>query len=133
MKRSLLLAYQWVTGLSDTGTGVLLCVAPEFTLRLMGLHAPPDAKAYVAYIGAFVFSVGLACLYGVMMVKYCRLDRLEVIWLLTAFTRTAVALYVFKSILDGTLEPGWVTVAAFDGACVVIHATGIRNGGLAKA
>jgi hypothetical protein len=58
------LAYQTLIGLSDTLTGALLIVAPEFTLRLMGLHAPSDALAYLSFIGAFVLSVGLACLYG---------------------------------------------------------------------
>jgi len=132
MKRSLLFAYQWVTGLSDTMTGILLCIAPEFTLRLMGLHASSEMAPYLAYIGAFVFSVGLACLYGVVLFHYESFDRLEVVWLLTAISRCAVAIYVLKAILAGTLEPGWISVAAFDTLCVAVQAVGLRHRWLAQ-
>ena len=67
MKNSVLLAYQSLIGFSDTGTGVLLYLAPIFTLELMGLHPSQDLAPYIAYIGAFVFSVGLACFYGVLL------------------------------------------------------------------
>ncbi len=130
MNRSLLLAYQWTTGLSDAGTGALLCLAPEFTLRLMGLHTSPGTAPFVAFIGAFVFSVGMAGIYGVGLIRVRVFARLEVVWLLTAFTRAAVAIYVLKAILAGSLEPGWIGVAAFDAACVAIQATGLRNGWL---
>lgn len=127
MKRSLLLAYQWVTGLSDTMTGVLLCVAPEFTLRLMGLHSSGEIAPYLACIGAFVFSIGLAGLYGVVLFEYESFERLEVVWLLTGFSRSAVAIYIFKAVLAGSLEHGWMCVAAFDGLCVVVQAIGLRQ------
>ncbi len=134
MKASLLLGYQWVTGLSDAGTGVLLCAAPAFTLRLMGLHVPPDAEPYVSYIGAFVLSVGLACLYGVLLiVRRALMEHLEVVWLLTAFTRSAVAIYVASAVATGTLAPGWLGVAVFDAACVVIQAIGLRKRWLTDA
>jgi hypothetical protein len=133
MKRSLLLAYQWITGLFDTLTGALLCVAPEFTLRLMGVHGSSDIAPYLAYIGAFVFSVGLACLYGVVLFRYESFDRLEVVWLLTAISRSAVAIYVLKAILAGTLETGWISVAAFYTLCVGVQAIGLRHRWLAQA
>ncbi|HWG22015.1 MAG TPA: hypothetical protein VG225_15900 [Terracidiphilus sp.] len=134
MTRSVLLGYQWVTGLSDTATGALLCVAPAFTLRLMGLHAPADARPYVSYIGAFVLSVGIACLYGALLVaQRAGVERLEAVWLLTAFSRSAVAIYVLKAIVSGSLEPAWVTVATFDAVCVAIQAIGLRQGWLPHA
>ncbi len=134
MKYTALLGYQWLTGLSDTGTGVLLYFAPMFTLRLMGVHAPQDATPYVSYIGAFVISVGLACLYGVRLIA-CRASRekLEVVWLLTTFSRSAVAIYLTKSILAGELEPAWITVALFDAACAVIQGVGLHRRWLANA
>lgn len=133
MRRSLLLAYQWVTGLSDTMTGVLLCIAPELALRLMGLHGSSEMGPYVAFIGSFIFSIGLAGLYGVVLFQYQSFERLEVVWLLTAFSRSAVAIYILKAILAGTLEPGWVCVAAFDGLCVVVQAIGLRRHWLMRA
>lgn len=133
MKRSLLLAYQWITGLSDTTAGALLCVAPEFALRLMGLHASSEVAPYLAYIGTFVFSVGLACLYGVVLIEFESFERLEVVWLLTAFFRSAVAIYILKAILAGTLETGWIGIALFDTACVAVQAYGLRRRWLAHA
>jgi len=131
MNRPILLAYQSVIGLSDTITGALLIIAPEFTLRLMGLHVQPDALPYLAFIGAFVLSVGLACLYGALvMARRGRQCTLHAVWLLTAFTRASVAVFVVTQVLGQTLEPGWLTVAASDGACVLIQAIGLRRGWL---
>ncbi len=134
MNRSLLLAYQLLTGLSDTVTGILLCVAPALTLRMMGVHAPVDGLPYVGYIGAFVLSIGLACLYGARIVRLpsCT-DRLETVWLLTALSRGAVALYLLPEISIGSLERAWMGVVLFDGTCALIQAVGLRRGWLRNA
>jgi hypothetical protein len=134
MNRSVLLVYQWLTGLSDTLTGVLLYVAPLFTLQLMGINAEVDASPYVSYIGAFVLAVGLSGLYGAYAVtSRLRPERLEMVWLLTAFSRAAVAIYVAKSVLTGALEPAWIAVAAFDGLCVLIQGVGLKRNWIANA
>ena len=131
MNRPILLAYQMLIGLSDTLTGALLIIAPVFTLRLMGLHVSSGALPYLSFIGAFVLSVGLACLYGALvMARKGSPCTLEAVWLLTAFTRASVAVFVVTQILGQTLEPGWLTVAASDGACVLIQAIGLRKGWL---
>ena len=128
MKHPILFGYQSIAGLSDTATGAMLWIAPQLTLRLMGLQAPADANPYLSWIGAFVFSVGVAYLYGAMLIAVeAPAERTEIVWLLTAFTRSAVAIYVLKSILAGQLPFGWITVAVFDAACVVIQAIGLRN------
>lgn len=132
MNRPILIGYQLSIGLSDTLTGALLIVAPAFTLGLMGLRAPADALPFVSYIGAFVQSVGLACLYGAyVMLRRGSPCKLEVVWLLTAITRAAVAIFVLSQIAAHTLEPGWATVAIADGACAVFQAIGLRGGWLA--
>jgi hypothetical protein len=134
MKRSLLLAYQLVTGLSDTITGILLSVAPAFTLRMMGVRAPADALPYVGYIGAFVLSVGLACLYGARILRLpSATERIETVWLLTALSRAAVALYLLPEISIGNFAHGWLSVVIFDGACALIQVTGLRRGWLRNA
>lgn len=128
MKHPVLFGYQGVAGLSDTVTGAMLCLAPQLTLRLMGLHAAADAIPFLSYIGAFVFSVGLSYLYGALLIAIeAPPERMEIVWLLTAFTRSAVAVYVLKGVLASDLEPGWITVAIFDAACVVIQAVGLRK------
>ena len=131
MSRPILLAYQAFIGLSDTLTGAMLIIAPGFTLQLMGLHVPSDSFTYVSFIGAFVLSVGLACLYGVILMTRRESPRsLEIVWLLTAFTRASVAVFVGTQILARTLEPGWLTVALSDGACGLIQGIGLRKGWL---
>jgi len=131
MNRHVLLAYQWLIGISDTLTGAMLIVAPVFTLRLMGLHAPSDALPYLEFIGAFVLYVGLACVYGaIAMTRRGSPCTIQAVWLLTAFTRASVAIFVVMQILAHTLEPGWLTVAATDGACVLIQAIGLCKGWL---
>jgi len=131
MRRSVLLAYQWVTGISDLGAGTLLYLAPLLTMQMMGLHPPAATAPYLAYIGAFVTSVGLSCLYGVYLIaQNADASRLETVWLLTAFARSAVAIYLIKSIVVGELETPWVSIALFDAACVLIQCVGLRMGWL---
>ena len=128
MKRTVLLAYQWTTALSDTCTGALLYVAPAFTLRLMGVHAPANAMPYIGYIGAFVLSVGLSCAYGAYLIHVgACVERIEMVWLLTAISRAAVALYLVPGIFSGVFEPAWAGVVLFDGICVVVQGIGLRG------
>ena len=131
MNRPVLIGYQVLIGLSDTITGALLIISPEFALRLMRLHVPGDALPFLSFIGAFVFSVGLACFYGVFVIaRRGSPCKVGVVWLLTAFTRASVAIFIAAQILAHTLEAGWLTVAISDGACVLIQAIGLRRGWL---
>jgi len=134
MNRQVLFGYQLLTGISDATTGTLLLIAPMFTLHMMHLRVPADALIYNSFIGAFVLSVGFACLYGAYLVsKTGSRAKLETVWLLTALTRASVAIFVVGQVLANTLELGWLTVAAVDGACVLIQAIGLRKGWLASA
>jgi hypothetical protein len=135
MKRRVLFTYQMLTGLSDTSTGAMLIVAPVFTLRLMGLHVASDALPFLSFVGAFVLSVGLSCLYGGYLAYCgaCAEKQLSVVWLLTAITRSSVAIFVVTKILSGSLEAGWLTVAVFDAACALIQVIGLRKGWLLDA
>ncbi len=134
MRHPVLFGYQLLTGLSDASTGALLIVAPELTLRMMRIHAPAAASPYLSFIGAFVLSVGLACLYGAWLV-YCgsQISKLQTVWLLTAITRSAVAIFVVSAVIAATLDFGWLGVAAFDGAFTLIQAIGLRKGWLTDA
>ena len=132
MSRPILLGYQLLTGLSDSVTGALLILAPGFTLALMRVHAPSDALPFLSFIGAFVFSVGLACFYGALVVWHrAGRARIEMVWLLTAFTRSGVAIFLLQQVLAGALESSWLTVAVSDGAFALIQAVGMRRGRLA--
>ncbi len=130
--RQLLFLYQLLLTASDTSTGILLLLAPALTLRLMSLHAPTDALPYLSYIGAFVLSVGMACLYGAWLTtRPIFTAKLEVVWLLTAISRGSVSLFVFVAILHHTLEAGWLMVALSDGAFAIFQLIGLTRGWLA--
>lgn len=134
MTRRILLGYQLLTGASDTATGAMLILAPAFTLGLLRVHAPSDAMPFLSFIGAFVFSVGLSCFYGAVIVGlgFGR-ARIEMIWLLTAIIRSAVAIFITQSVLIGSLESAWLTVAVTDGAFALFQAIGMRKRWLAHA
>ena len=134
MKDLLLLAYQLLAGFSDTSTGVLLMAAPVFTIHMMGLAVPQDATPFLSFIGAFVLAVGLSYFYGAILVRRnTGVHRLETVWLLTAITRSSVAIFVLTAVLNSTLAPGWLTIAIFDAVCVLIQARGLRRGWLSHA
>ena len=131
MKDLYLLAYQLIAGVSDASTGALLIAAPVFTIRMMGMSVPRDATPFLSFIGAFVLAVGLSYLYGALLVRRSgAAPRLEAVWLLTALIRSSVAIFILAAVLNGTLPAGWLTIAVFDGICVVIQARGLRRGWL---
>ena len=131
MKDLYLLAYQLIAGASDTSTGALLIAAPVFTIRLMGLTVPRDATPFLSFIGAFVLAVGLSYLYGALLIRRSGgMPRLEAVWLLTAIIRSSVAIFILAAVLSGTLPAGWLTIAVFDGICVLIQARGLHRGWL---
>ena len=125
MNRPILLSYLLLTGFSDTLTGALLMAAPDFTLQLMQLRAPQESLVFLSFIGAFVYGAYIAFQGGSR-------TKVEVVWLLTAFTRASVAIFVIEQVLALTLDPGWLMVAATDGTFVLIQAVGLRRGWLAN-
>lgn len=131
MKDDHLLAYQLIAGFSDASTGALLIVAPVFTIRLMGISVPRDAAPFLSFIGAFVLSVGISYFYGALLIHRSGSGpRLEAVWLLTAITRSSVAIFILAAVLTRALAFGWITIALFDGVCVFIQARGLRRGWL---
>lgn len=131
MKRHILLGYQLITSISDTSTGIMLIVAPALTLHLMKLNVAPVALPFLSYIGVFVLSVGLACLYGALLTTpMVDVEKLEVVWFLTALTRALVALFVLTKVVSGSLDTGWITVAITDAVFASIQAVGLAKGWL---
>jgi hypothetical protein len=132
VKRSVLLGYQLLTGLSDTSTGLLLIFAPALTLRMMGLHVARETLPFLSYVGVFVLSVGVACFYGAFLVSRVLFkQKLEVVWLLTGVTRALVAVFIAATVVTGAMETGWITVAVTDGLFALFQAIGLTQGWLA--
>ena len=130
MSRSVLVAYQWLAGLMDTATGLLLVFAPAFTLRLMGLT--PSEDVFVSFIGVFVLGVGLSYLLPPLFAPHAA-ARWEAQWLVTALIRGLVALFLLAEIAAGRMEPGWLTVAATDGVLALVQGVGLRRGWIRDA
>src|SRR5664279_2412390 len=126
MKRRILLGYQLLTGLSDAATCILLIFSPALTLQLMRLNVPAGSLPFLSYIGAFVLSVGSACLYGAyLVIRENSVQKLEVVWLLTAITRALVTIFIVWKVTSGVLESGWLTVAISDGTFALIQIIGL--------
>jgi hypothetical protein len=131
MSRRSLFLYQLLTGLSDTSTGILLIFAPALTLHLMGLTRPTVAPVFLSFVGAFVLSVGIACLYGGWLVTQLHFSiRLREVWIITAISRGVVATFLLSRMLDGQLQPGWSRAAISDGVFALLQVLGLQRGWL---
>ena len=134
MSKRLLNLYQLLAGLCDTSTGLLLIFGPAWTLRLMGISAPPIPLAFASFVGAFVLSVGLsyllvlgrAPLSGLRFASSAAAWQSQ--WQLTAVVRTAVALVLVANITFGKMEVRWITVAVTDALLAGIQWFGLFRG-----
>ena len=126
-----LLLYQLLAGSGDAATGLLLIVAPAWTLALMGVTHGSFTPAATSFVGTFVLSVGLAYLYVLRLpMNPAYAPRWQTVWLLTALTRTLVAGFLAWKIIAGQMESAWLTVAFTDGALAVVQWTGLAKGWL---
>ncbi len=133
LRRSLTI-YQWLAGLSDTVTGLLLLLFPEYTFSLMGLRPGYD-RALVRFIGVFVFSLGLTYLWTVVRMP---LNELAVPawltqWKITALIRGMVAVFLVWQLAAQTMEPRWLSVCVFDGVVAGFQFIGIDRGWIQSA
>jgi hypothetical protein len=123
-----LLVYQWLAGLCDSATGVLLVFAPGWTLKLMGVRHAPQPVEFAAFIGVFVLSVGVAYLYAARLpMNAANAPRWHTVWWLTALSRTFVAGLLFWKILAGRMEVAWLMVALTDGVLAIFQWIGLRK------
>jgi hypothetical protein len=133
--RRWLIVYQFVAGLCDTSTGLLLIAAPAWTLGLMGLSVIPQPVAFVRYIGVFVLSVGLTYLWAAA--RWPLMPHAHIAWAaqwkITALIRSLVALFIVWQVVSGAVEPRWISVAFSDGAFALIQIIGLAKGWLERA
>ena len=123
-KTTFLNLWSLCVGAMDALTGLLLIIAPLFTLRLMGITPPSvQATVFLGWIGVFVMSVGLG--YGLALI---RSSYGPPIWFFTALVRTAVAVFVTIRVLDGSLETRWILVGITDAAVAIVQFFILRAG-----
>lgn len=131
----LLALYQVAAGLSDTLTGILLLVAPLWTLHLMHITRAPVPAVFASYIGAFVLGVGLTYLW--VAVRQWRGLRThaewESQWQCTAIIRACIAIFLTIEIASSRMELAWGIVAVSDGALALIQWIGLHRGWLRSA
>ncbi len=134
MTRSLTL-YQYAAGLCDTLTGLLLILAPAWTLTLMRVHVLPQPIVFVSWIGAFVLSVGLTYLWVALVWPLSPRSALswKMQWRITALIRSIVAVFLLSQIALGRLQPAWITVALTDGALASLQWIGLSRDWISNA
>lgn len=127
----MLIAYQWLAGLADTGTGLLLLFAPTPALRLMGVAIAPTPIVFASFIGVFVLGVGVS--YLTLLFAPREAARWEAQWLVTALIRSLVAIFLCVEVATGRMEGAWLTVALTDGVLAATQWTGLKRGWLGHA
>lgn len=131
--RQWLNVYQYLAGLCDTGTGMLLIAFPGFILGLMGLGIVPNP--YIRFIGVFVLSVGLTYLWTV--IRWPLNQRSIHVWLtqwkITVLIRSLVAIFVVWQVAARAIDLSWITVAITDGIFAAIQIIGLEQGWIERA
>jgi len=120
-----------LAGLGDALTGLLLLIAPAFTLALMGIATAPSTSSteltYLRFVGVFVGSVGLSYLYPFFLSPAGRLHRWRVVLEVTALVRLAVGLFLTASLMVGDLPLGWISVPCTDFTLAVVQLLILRR------
>ncbi len=109
----------------DATTGLLLMLAPAWTLQLMRLHAiGAEALVFLAWMGAFVFSVGASYF---LVLRGNEPERGEMVWQMTSLVRAVVAVFVVIKVGQGILEPLWLSVAVTDALVAAAQWFGLQK------
>ena len=117
----------------DTLTGLLLVVAPLFTLRLMMIPGHEADPVLVRFIGAFVFGIGSSYLRPFLTRDpAAREARFAGMLDFTAGARVAVGSFVTVAVLAGALHPMWATVAVTDLGLAAVQIVMLRRGVFAR-
>jgi len=132
--RQRLVLYQYIAGISDTAAGLFLLIFPIVTLRAMGLGIVPP-RAFVRYIGVFVFCVGLTYIWT--LIRWPLNEHDVPVWLtqwkITALIRSLVAICIVSQIMAQELESRWLAVALFDGVFGAIQYIGLDQGWIERS
>jgi hypothetical protein len=101
-------------GLDESLTGLLLLVAPLWTLQLMGVQNLPTEPIYLRFIGAFVAGVGSAYLLPRLLPSPGLRRRRRTVLEVTAWERLLVGLFALVAVLTGALSLPWWSVSLTD-------------------
>lgn len=125
--------YCVVAGAGDAVTGLLLVVAPIFTLGLMRIADLPSEPVYLRLVGAFVGGVGLSYLFPFLYRDRQRRERtLAVVLEITALIRVGIAVFVGWAIASSALSAGWTSVLATDLVLAAVQIVMVKRGVFSK-
>ncbi|BET68586.1 hypothetical protein ASA1KI_35040 [Opitutales bacterium ASA1] len=120
--------YSRAVGAMDATTGVLLMLAPAWTVSLFGAELPVGDDVSMRFVGAFVCGVGLVYLWaavgGNTRGRECRLGT---VWRVTAIVRAVVCAFVTWAVLEGRLGMAWSVVALSDGLLAALQMLFVRR------
>lgn len=106
--------YCLMVGLGESLTGLLLLVAPLWTLQLMAVQDLPTEPIYLRFIGAFVAGVGSAYWLPRLLPSAGLRRRRRTVLEVTAWERLVVGLFVLVAVSTGALSLPWWSVCLTD-------------------
>lgn len=121
--------YALCAGLMDSLSGLLLMFMPEHTLKMMRVpEVSAEAAVFVSFVGAFVFSVGVLYLFGLIpLLINGKRSALGAIFLITAWVRGVICAFTTYAIVRGHLGIAWSSVPLSDGALAIFQIWAVFN------
>lgn len=127
--RKALRILQVLLGTMDCLTGLLLMVAPVWTVKLMGIRSAVEWPVMLSWVGAFVFAVGLTY----FLVGWGDDEEgWRTQWRMSAVVRMVIGVFVVWKLVSGELEMAWLTVALTDLVVAGMQMLGLRWGWLGR-
>lgn len=114
--------FQWAVGACDASTGLLLVLAPAWTLRLMGIGSLPEPADIISFVGIFVFAVGISY----FLVSADDVAGWKMQWKVTALVRLLVAAFLLWKIFVVGWEVKWISVLLTDLIIALIQISGLK-------
>jgi hypothetical protein len=107
--------FSLLAGAMDSTTVLFLIVAPETTLKWMGISSPGYSLELIRFIGAFVLAVGSIYLWALWWSqKHSSWTILIHAWMGTAWVRICVGVVTSLMIFEGSLSSEWASVPVID-------------------
>lgn len=108
--------YNFLAGLLDTLTGIVLIIKPDIILSIMGASEISMPDIFLKYVGVFVMATGLTYFISFFNsffnITYIQLSL--VLWTTSSLVRLCVAGFVLLQICLSTLSAPWLLVAFSD-------------------
>jgi hypothetical protein len=118
--------FQWAVGACDACTGILLVLAPAWTLHLMGMVNRPSPVDTISFVGVFVMAVGVSY----FLVSDEDVGGWKMQWKVTALVRLSVAGFLAWKIFASSgagWETRWLSVLLTDLVIASVQIVGLKR------